>query len=154
MTTKIELSIVIDRPIDEVFKNATCLKGCVNWQTAVVSTEKLDENRPAEVGARYHHLVKFMGMKTETHPEIIRINPPHEFAYSDTDARNAFETRYLFDEVPGGTRMRVTIQGDLDQNLLGRIAKPVLERALARQFEADLDTLKDLLESGVTVHAQ
>lgn len=153
MTSKVELSTVINRPIDEVFKNATCLRGCVNWQTAIISTEKLDAG-PTEVGSRFYHIVKFMGMKTETHPEVLRIDPPYEFAYADPDARIPFETRFLFKEVPGGTELTVILDEDIQEGVIGMLRKPILERATVRQWEADLASLKDLLEHGITVHAQ
>ncbi len=153
MSSELDLSIVIQRPIDDVFKNATCLRGCVNWQTAIVSSEKLDPG-PTEVGSRFHHVVKFLGMNSETHPEVLRMNPPYEFAYSDPDARFPFETRFLFEEVPEGTLFTIHLHGEIDQTLLGKIAKPILERAIVRQLEADLTALKELLEHGITVHAK
>lgn len=151
-TVLMDLTTVIDRPIDEVFKNATCLKGCVNWQTATVSAEKIGD-QPTGVGTQYHQVVKFMGMKTEVHPEIITYDAPHEFAYRDPDSPLSFEVRVRFTEVDGGTALNARIEGDMQSSLLGRIAKPVVAAAMKRQFETDLTALKDLLENDVTVHA-
>ncbi len=67
MSVIMELSTVINRPIEEVFKNATCLKGCINWQTATVSTEKVG-SEPTKVGTRYNHVVKFMGNANRSSP--------------------------------------------------------------------------------------
>jgi hypothetical protein len=38
--------------------------------------------------------------------------------------------------------------------MLGKIAMPVFQNALNRQFNSDMETLKELLESDVIVHAQ
>ncbi|MDZ4771452.1 MAG: SRPBCC family protein [Chloroflexota bacterium] len=146
----IELSIVIDRPIEVVFDNATCLRGCVNWQTAIQSAEKLS-SEPTQVGTRFRHVVKFMGMSAETHPMVTTYNAPREFAYRDPESRIRFETRLLFDETPEGTRFTINLTGSIDQSLLGKLAQPLLQRSMLRQFERDMETLKDLLENDVVV---
>jgi Polyketide cyclase / dehydrase and lipid transport len=148
-----EHSIVIDRPIEDVYKNATCLKGCVNWQTSIMHTEQVTDS-PVGVGTRYKHIVKFMGMKGETQPEITVYNPPYEFGYKDPNADIAFETLYNFEKLPTGTRVTVTVNSGLTQSFLGKLAMPVFLTAIRRQFDADMATLKELLENDVTVHAQ
>lgn len=148
-----ENTIVIDRPIDVVFKNTTCLKGCINWQTSVLKTEQISEG-PTQVGTRFKHSLKFMGLADETKPEVTIHNPPHEFAYKDPDARVSFQTFYTFAEVPEGTQVTVRIESNLNQSVLGRLAMPLFLTALRRQFDADMETLKALLEADVTVHAQ
>jgi hypothetical protein len=95
-----------------------------------------------------------MGLADETMPEVIVYNPPYEFAYKDPDARVSFSTFYNFEEVPDGTRVTVRIESDLNQSVLGRLAMPLFLTALRRQFDADMETLKALLEDDVTVHAQ
>lgn len=148
-----EHTIVIERPIEEVYKNVTCLKGCINWQTSIMQTEQVTES-PVGVGTRYKHVVKFMGMQRETQPEITLYNPPYEFGYKDPNAEIAFETLYSFDKLPNGTRVTVNINSGLTQSYLGKLALPVFLTALRRQFDADMATLKALLESGVTVQAE
>lgn len=148
-----ERTIVIERPIEEVYKNVTCLRGCINWQTSIQHTEQLTDS-PVGVGTRYKHIVKFMGMTGETQPEITLYNPPYEFGYKDPNAEIAFETLYTFDKLPNGTRVTVNINSGLTQSFLGKLAMPVFLTALRRQFDADMETLKALLENGVTVHAQ
>ena len=149
-----EHTIVIERPIEVVYKNVTCLRGCINWQTSIQHTEQVTES-PVGVGTRYKHIVKFMGMQSETQPEITLYNPPYEFAYKDPNAEIAFETYYSFDKLPNDqTRVTVNINSGLTQSFLGKLALPVFLTALRRQFDADMATLKALLENDVTVHAQ
>ncbi len=147
-----ENSIVIERPIDVVFKNTTCLRGCINWQTSVLNTEQISEG-PTQVGSRFRHSLKFMGIAGITQPEVTVYNPPYEFAYKDPDARVAFTTHYSFEAVPEGTRVTVLIDSALSQSALGRLALPLFLNALRRQFDVDMATLKELLEDDVTVHA-
>lgn len=148
-----EHSIVIERPIDVVYRNATCLKGCINWQTSVLHAEQVSDS-PVGVGTRYKHTLKFMGLTDQTEPEVTVYNPPHAFAYKDPDAPVSFETFYTFDEVPGGTQVNVRIESDLSQSFLGKLALPMFLKALRRQFDSDMAMLKEMLEDGHTVHAQ
>lgn len=148
-----EHSIVIERPIDVVFKNATCLKGCINWQASVLQAEQVGDD-PLHVGSRYKHSIKFMGMTAHTQPEVTQVNPPYEFAFKDPDAPVHFESFFNFEEVPEGTRFTVRIESGVSQSFLGRMAMPLFLSALQRQFDADMASLKDLLESDITVHAQ
>lgn len=148
-----EQSIVIDRPIDVVFKNATCLKGCVNWQASILHTEQVGDE-PMQVGSRYKHNIKFMGITSQTMPEVTLYNPPYGFAFRDPGAPVKFETYFDFEEVPGGTRFTCRIESELSQSFLGRVAMPMFLAALKRQFDSDMSMLKELLESDIVVHAQ
>ncbi|MEP7290574.1 MAG: SRPBCC family protein [Chloroflexota bacterium] len=146
-------SILINRPLEDVFKNATCLKGCINWQASVLQAEKIGDT-PLHVGSRYKHSIKFMGIAAQTQPEVTVYNPPSEFAFRDPDAPVHFETFFNFEETPEGTRFTVRIESGLSQSFLGRLALPLFLNALKRQFDVDMASLKDLLENDVIVHAQ
>ena len=93
-------------------------------------------------------------MTAETEPEVTILNPPYEFAFRQGDAPVPFESFFNFEPVPEGTRFTVRIESELSQSLLGRVAMPIFLGALKRQFDSDMSTLKELLESDVTVHAQ
>lgn len=153
MNTTYEHSIIINRPIDVVFKNATCLKGCVNWQASVKSAEQVGSD-PVQVGTLYKHNIKFMGMGAETMPQVTALNPPYEFAFSQSNAPVPFVSHFTFEEVPGGTKFTCRIESENVQSMLGKIAMPIFQNALNRQFNSDMETLKELLESDVIVHAQ
>ena len=129
-------SVVIDRPIDVVFKNATCLKGCINWQASVQMTEQIGDE-PAQVGARYKHNIKFMGRAFEAKPVI-----------------TVYETFFDFEEVPEGTRFTIRVEVEPAQSFMGKVTLPIFLNAMGRQFNSDTEMLKELLESDVTVHAQ
>ena len=146
-------SVIIDRPIDVVFKNATCLKGCVNWQASVTKTEQIGDDA-AQVGLRYKHNIKFMGRAFEAKPIITVYDSLHHFAHKDPDASVAYETFFDFEEVPEGTRFTIRVEVEPAQSFLGRVGLPIFLNAMGRQFDSDTSMLKELLESDVTVHAQ
>ena len=146
-------SVVIDRPIDVVFKNATCLKGRINWQASVQKTEQIGDE-PAQVGARYKHNIKFMGRAFEAKPVITVYEPPRHFAHKDPEASVAYETFFDFEEVPEGTRFTIRVEVEPAQSFMGKVTLPIFLNAMGRQFNSDTEMLKELLESDVTVHAQ
>ncbi|MEO8396822.1 MAG: SRPBCC family protein [Chloroflexota bacterium] len=148
-----EHSVIINHSIEDVFKNATCLKGCINWQASVLHAEQVG-NEAVHVGSRYKHSIKFMGITGQTQPQVTVFDPPRRFAFRDPDAPVAFETIFDFEEVPEGTCFTTRIESEVNQSFLGKLALPIFLNAMKRQFDSDVTTLKELLESGVIVHAQ
>ncbi|MBC7814106.1 MAG: SRPBCC family protein [Burkholderiales bacterium] len=138
-------SIVINRPIDVVFANTTCLRGCVKWMTSVIDAEKLGDE-PVHVGTQYKHTFKFMGIVGETQVTVEIYNPPNEFAIKDPQA--AFH--YTFEEVAGGTRVNCQMTLTPQQDMGGLSIEQVGAGA-AKQFNNDLNNLKEMLEADVVV---
>lgn len=150
-----EHEVVVNQPIDVVWKNLSCLKGCINWSTLLHDTEKLDAG-PAQVGSRYKHISGFMGMTTETIQVIKAWNPPHEFIFGDTEDTKSLmpvENHYTLTEVSGGTRVHHVCTLKPRDNIVGRVAGTVLIPRLERQIQEDLLNFKELVEAGVTIHA-
>ncbi len=151
-----EQEIIVNQPIDVVFRNISCLKGCINWSTLLHETEKLDDE-PVHVGSRYRHVGGFMGMKTESIAEVKVYNPPYEFASGDSDSSKSMmpvEFRYTLSEVPGGTRIHNTFTFKSRSDLIGRAAASVLIPRLRKQIESDLHLFKEQVDAGMIVHAQ
>jgi hypothetical protein len=90
----------------------------------------------------------------EAHPEITIYQPPYHFAQKDPTAPVAYESYFDFEEVPDGTKFTCRVESEPAQSFLGRVALPIFVTAMGRQFDSDMSMLKELLESGVTVHAQ
>ncbi len=142
-------SIIIERPIDEVFSTATCLESCVNWQTFMVNAEKVSEG-PVHVGSQYKHSGRFLGMTGDAFPVVTALEPPHLFAY-ENDGRFPFNVEYRFESVPEGTRMTCKMYVPPGNNPIIHMAMPLLMNALSRQFTSDLQSLKEMMEAGVKV---
>ena len=150
-----EYDIVINKPIEFVFDNMTCQKGCMSWATGMRSAEKLDD-QPRQVGSQYRHGYTFMGINATSTTEITLIDRPHEFASADrTSNLLKYESHFTFTETPdGGTHVHVTHHHTAQDNILGRVATPTFIRSYRKQFQADLETLKALLEEDIVIQAQ
>lgn len=147
--------VVVKQPIDVVFKNLSCLKGCLNWSTLLHDTEQLDAG-PAGVGTRYKHVAGFMGIQGTSIQTIRVLNPPTEFAFGDTSEQSPFpvENHYTLSETPEGTRVQLEMTLKPRGSVFGRIAANLLIGRLQKQMDSDLQNFKELVEAGVTVHAQ
>ena len=94
----------------------------------------------------YVPLAKFLGRRFETPFQITAIEPNRRFSYRATGGPLPDQRWTLAcEEVSGGTRYTQVVEGE--PRGFFRLADPLLERALRRQFRADLETLKDVLEA-------
>jgi uncharacterized membrane protein len=147
-----EYDIEINKPIEFVFDNMTCQKGCINWATGMRSAEKVGD-QPLQVGSQYKHVFAFMGMTALATTSIVVLNRPYKFATADNTSKVIqWESQFTYQETPeGGTHVHVTQKHHAEDNLMGRIATSMFIRRYRKQFQADLETLKEMLEDGIVV---
>jgi hypothetical protein len=142
-------SITIKRPLAEVFDLASCLIRCSVWQSGIVAAQK-ETAGPVGVGTTYRHQVKFLGTIAETHPTITVWEPAHRLEFQDQSTRIPSGAVYTFEAVAGGTKFTAVVTGDTTGKF-SNYGETFARRALMRQYETDLQTLKELLESGKPV---
>lgn len=150
-----EYDIVINKPIQFVYDNMTCQKGCMNWATGMRSAEKLGEG-PRAVGSEYRHGYTFMGINASATSMVTLLNPPYEFGTADRTSKLLhWESHFTFKETPeGGTHVHVKHEHQAQDNMFGRVAAPTFMRSYRKQFQADLETLKALLEEDIVIQVQ
>ena len=146
--TKIERSIVIDRPIDEVWAFVHDITKDRLWQTTLVESEQLTEG-PFGVGTRVREVRQFLGLRVELAWEVTEYEPTRTSAIRGVSGPVPLHGRYAFEPVGGGTRFTVT--GELEAHGLFKLAEPVFARITRRELETNLGHLEDLLEAEETV---
>jgi uncharacterized protein YndB with AHSA1/START domain len=148
MTIRQEHTIVIDRPVEEVFAFLTDPNNDPLWQSTTLETERTSEGE-VDVGTTLRNVSKFLGRRIETTMEIIENEPPRRQCVRITSGPIPGEGCYLLEPAEGGsTRFTQTFEAEVGGFF--RLAEPLVGRAISRQTEADMATLKDLLESGET----
>jgi uncharacterized protein YndB with AHSA1/START domain len=145
----IEKSIVINRPIEEVFDTATCLRSCVNWQASVVQAEKVSDG-PTGVGTQFKHTGKFLGISFESNPVVTRYEPSRVFGYSNGGSPQ-FDVLFSFEPVGEGTRFTAKVSSNNPDTVFRQIALPLVVAAMGRGIETAMHNLKDLMEANVAV---
>ena len=114
--------------------------GFPDWNSAVESVRA--------AGQRY-----VMHRRLPTGPvtnelEIVERQPPTAFAIRTISGPTPFLYRYRFEPVDGGTRL--TLTGEVELRGLGALAGPVAMHALKRGVDANLASLRSLLERDAT----
>lgn len=149
-TVTTESSVVINRPIQDVFDTATCMESCINWWTIIKEAKKVTPG-PTQIGTEYVHTGKFMGISVQTHPVVSAIEAPHHFAYRSSTAGADMDVSFDFAEVDGGTKMTIKMVAQPLGNRVSQALLPVLVNAAQRQFSNDMQGLKALMENDVKV---
>jgi uncharacterized protein YndB with AHSA1/START domain len=142
---RIEESVGINRPLEEVFDYVANYENLPEWSGIVLEVQKGTEGQLQE-GGRFTVVAKFLGRRFGTPFEVSAHQPPR--CHSDRSMGGAFEQEYTYtfeETAGGGTRFTQVAEGE--PGGFFRLAGPLLEMAGRRQFRADLQTLKDLLET-------
>ena len=142
--TNVESTIVIDRPVEEVFTYVADPDNIAQWAGPVVESKKTSSG-PVGKGTTSTRVTQFLGRKMEATYEITEYQKNKYYEDFTTSGPVPINGRITFDEADGGTR--VTIRGELDGAGFFKLAEPLLARMAKRQTDTDVQTLKDLLEA-------
>ncbi len=145
MAIREELSVVIDRPIEEVFAFATEAENEPLWQSTSLETEQTSGG-PVGVGTTFRNTHKFLGRRIDSTYEVTENEPPRRQCVRVTSGPIPGSGCYLFEPAEGGTRFTQRFEAEIGGFF--RLAEPLVGRAIRRQMDVDMATLKDLLEAG------
>ena len=145
-----ENSIIINRPIEEVFDTATCMESCINWWTMVQEAKKITPG-PIAVGTEYQHIGRYMGMTMEAHPIVSALESPHHFAYTSDTPTADMVVDYHFEPADGGTKMSMTMVANPKEGIIDEAMAGQMMDGFSRQFQSDMLNLKGMMEGGVKV---
>ncbi len=137
-TIKVEETVEIGRPADEVFAYVTDPENLATWAGVVVEVRK-------DGGDRFTLVQKFLGRRFETPCEVIASEPNRRHVFRSTGGPVPLTFTYALEPSGAGTRLTQTGEGE-PGSFFGLVG-PLFERAAKRQVRHDLETLKDVLES-------
>jgi carbon monoxide dehydrogenase subunit G len=134
-----ENTVVIRRPIEEVFGFLAQFENVPKWNYAIVETRKISEG-PVGVGTTYHQ-VRSVPSRSEERLEITTYSPPRQLEIRGQLGPFASRLVYPLDATGEGTRVTNTVELELGGpgRLLGRVAVPRVREAVA----ANLRKLKE-----------
>ncbi|MBI5304211.1 MAG: SRPBCC family protein [Chloroflexi bacterium] len=141
---RIERSITLSRPVDQVFAFMTDLPNLARWQLGTVEMKEITPG-PVRVGTRVTMVRLFLGQCVESNLEITDLQPNKSFAMKTIARPMTMRLAYSFESVEGGTRLGML--GELDPKGFLKLAEPVATQELKRQLESNLDKLKRALET-------
>ena len=137
-TIKVEETVEIDRPVDDVFAYVADPENQATWTGVVVEVRK-------DGGDRFTLVQKFLGRRFETPCEVTASEPNRRYVYRSVGGPIPYTFSFTLE--PAGAATRLTFTGEGEPGNFFRLVGPLFEKAAKRQMRHDLDTLKDLLES-------
>src|SRR5919198_1222347 len=142
--TKIERSIEINRPVQDVWDYVHEPRNDAQWQTTIVESQPQNEG-PLQLGTEVRETRKFLGIRLQVGYQVTELEPTTRSSIRSVSGPVPFTGSYLFEPHDGSTRFTVT--GELDAHGFFKVAEPVFARMAGRELEANLGHLKDILET-------
>jgi len=138
-----ELSIVIDRPIEELFAFLPDLENDVKWRSEWVEAVNTSGDSLG-VGATFRLTSEFLGRRIPTVYEVIEYEPDRSAAWKTMSGPLPLIFRRTFERLEGGTRVATRYEAEVGGFL--KLVLPLLAGRVKRQHEGDLLKLKELME--------
>ena len=137
-----ENTVMISRPIEEVFAFLSDFENVPIWNYTIIETHKVSEG-PVGVGTIYQQ-VRSVPSRSKERFEVTAYNPPRQLEIRGQLGPFPSRLAYALAAVPEGTRITYAVELELrgPGRLLGRVAVPRVRDAVA----ANLHKLKELLE--------
>jgi uncharacterized membrane protein len=142
----IETSIEIRRPVEVVFAFVSDLRNEPQWRESFkVKEYRVTPDGPPAVGTQVTAVGSFLSVKLEAASQITALEPNRSFSIKGSSGPALLEATMRFEAVGEGTRLSGTFQAE--PGGLFKVAGPLLASQFKKQYEADLQRLKELLEA-------
>ncbi len=141
---RIELTVEIARPPEDVFELLSDIERLSEWQTSAVEAHT---DGPLAEGSRVKEKRRLLGRELDTELEVVAYEPPRRLTLRSLGGPVKFTVDHeLVAHGGGGTQLRFVAEAQPGGLL--RLTEPVLARTAEQEFRRDFDRLKELLESG------
>ena len=141
---KIEVSTVINRPVEEVFAVLSNEEKRPKWSSTTIEVKKTSEG-PIGVGTTWRAVDRIFGRRMERESVFTEYEPNRRIIQKSTSGPVPFEVQSIYEPVDGGTR--VIVIAEAQPSGLFKLAGPLLMRIRKRQFARDLANLKAMIEA-------
>ena len=143
---RLESSVTINRPVEEVFAFLSNYENDPKWSSATIEGTKTSEG-PIGVGTTWRSVSKVFGRRSESELEYIEYELNRKITIRQTSGPYPHTFHVTLELVEGGTK--INFAGEFEPGgFFGKIAEPLVMRIAKRQLEAGFAKLKDLMEAG------
>ena len=140
---KVEKSVTINKPVEEVFAFVSKQENTTKWQGGVQAI--IPEGPANVVGSKYIEVRKFMGQEMRSTLEITAFVENARWAAKVLKGPVPYEVIATFEPSGAGTRMTMQVEGE--PKGFFKIAEGMLGGQLEKSLEEDGARLKSILES-------
>ena len=141
---KVEQSIDINRPVDQVFAFVADQTNAPRWQSGILEVRRITDSIIG-VGIRYTFVRKLMGRRLEASTEYTEYEPNKKIVFKSASGPMDFRAGYLTETTADGTKLTSWIE--MQPKGFAGLAEPMIGSSLRRDVEVSLAELKDLLEA-------
>jgi uncharacterized protein YndB with AHSA1/START domain len=137
-------SVVINRPIDQVFDFVANFENEPRWMPGILESRKTSVG-PIGVGTTFREVVQNLGPRMENTFAVTQYVPPRTFAIKSTSGPLEFQVTYSFEPITEGTRFTGT--GAMEPQGFFKLIAPLFAAVVGRQIQQGRTNLKHLLET-------
>ncbi len=143
---KHEVSIEIDRPIEEVFDYTN--NHVSDWSITVVEDEVIEE-KEGGVGSTFRIVTEESGRRMDFDGVITHWDPPRSSAIQLTGKSFDIDTRYDFEDLGGRTRVTqvASVRGKGFVGVLLVLCGWLLQKSACKASQREFDSLKSKIEA-------
>jgi uncharacterized protein YndB with AHSA1/START domain len=145
---RIELTVEIACPPENVFAALTDLEHLPEWQTSAVSSKP---DGPLAVGTRIRERRRLMGRELDNELEVTAYDPPRRFALEGRSGPVPLSIDHEL--VEDGAKTVLHVHAQAEPGALYKLAEPMIKRTAEQELRADFQCLKGRLEAGGDVTA-
>ncbi len=139
-----EFSTTIKRPVEDVFAVISNIENTPKWTSGALEAKQTSPG-PIGVGTTARSVNKFLGRRIENESEITEFEPNRKYSWQSTSGPFPLQGSVTLAQIEGGTRVNSIIEAEPAGFF--RLAEPLIVSIAKRQFQSDLDNLKDLMEA-------
>jgi uncharacterized membrane protein len=142
---KVEASITIKRPVEQVFAFISNAENNPKWATGAIEVKKVTEGTVG-LGTVWRPIATFLGRRIEGEGHVIEYEPNRLYTVRG-EKPFPFELHYRFEGIAGGTRVSLTREAETGGFF--KLAEPLMMKTVNKQIQTDLANLKNVLETQV-----
>jgi len=141
---RFELDVEIARPVHEVWLYLIDPENVPDWQASALSSHQISDGEMG-VGTHLQDERRFLGRRARSEVEVTEFEPEQLFTLHGISGPVRFTVRHRLEDRDGRTHLAVEAEADPGHGI-GRLMRPMVERAAAHELRKDFDKLKRVLE--------
>ena len=141
----LDLSMLIDRPVKDVFSFVADPNNMAKWNSAVVTIQPVSPGATG-VGTKFKTVGEMLGRRMEGELQVTAYEPDDKCGFQMNAGPMQVNMSFTLEPVGSGTKLDLNVQG----NPAGvfKLAEGVMAGQAKSMMEANLARLKSLLEKG------
>lgn len=140
---RVERSVIVGRPVEDVFALVGNPDNDVEWGSLIVESEQMTPG-PIHVGSLFRQTASFLGARLTATLEVTAYEPGRRLCYQARQPAAIDHCRRL-EAVPQGTKLTFSTTIEVGGKL--KLPSVMVQRMGARQMESDLEEIRTTLEA-------